>query len=275
VLSAKNRKATWEGEVVFEDMLQTDAGINPGNSGGALINLDGKLIGINTAMVAEAQSIGFAIPVKRVRQMLSELLTPEKNKGIWFGARVAERNGRLEVSSVQRGSPADKAGLKVGDVVTELDGSLVRGLVDFDGRLLRKTAGQSLTIGYTRGSANGLAKMTLAPMPKIPGAELAWAKLGLRLQPLTADLAGALGVAAGQGMVVTEVEQRSPAWDAGLRRGLVVARIGGLDIRGENELAAALAEVEPGDTVTVTVFSAVRRGMFVMHNVDTARLKAR
>ena len=83
------------------------------------------------------------------------------------------------------------------------------------------------------------------------------------------------GVAASQGMIVTDVERESPAWAAGVRRGLVVARIGGLDLHGENDVAAALGEVTPGDAVTLTVYTSVRRGGFLLQNVDSVRVKAR
>jgi S1-C subfamily serine protease len=275
VLSAKNRKATWEGEVVFEDMLQTDAAINPGNSGGALINLDGRLIGINTAMMAEAQSIGFAIPVKRVRQMLSELLSPEKGKGVWFGARVAPQSGRLTVASVQKGSPAERAGLRAGDEIAALDGEPVRESVDFESRLLRKAAGQVVNLTLQRGDRSAQATVTLTTVPKVSGFEMAWSKLGVRLQTVTADLAQAMGLNASHGMVVTEVERSGPAWQAGIRRGLVVARVGGLDLRQENDVAAALGEVAPGDSVTMMVYTSVRRGPFVVQNVDSVRVKAK
>jgi S1-C subfamily serine protease len=275
VLSAKNRKATWEGEVVFEDMLQTDAAINPGNSGGPLINLDGRLIGVNTAIVAEAQGIGFAIPVKRVRQMLGELLTPEKGKGIWFGARVGLREGRLEVTHVERGSPADKAGLRVGDAIQQVDGAAVSDVIEFEGRLLRKRVGQSVAIVFGRAGKPFKATVTLAAVPKVSGAEMAWSKLGVKLQTLTPEIAAELGVTAGQGMVVVDVDRSGPAYEAGVRRGLVIARVSGADIRGESELAAALAEVNTGDPVTLTVYTSVRRGMFLMQNADNVRVTAR
>ncbi|MFA5192530.1 MAG: trypsin-like peptidase domain-containing protein [Verrucomicrobiia bacterium] len=275
VLSAKNRKATWEGEIVFEDMLQTDAAINPGNSGGALINLDGHLIGINTAMMAEAQSIGFAIPVKRVRQILSDLLRPEKSKGIWFGAHVASQGGRLTVATVQKGSPAERAGLRTGDQITLLDGEPVRDVVDFDSRLLRKTAGQDVSLTLRRDGKSLQATVALTTVPKVSGFELAWSKLGVRLQPLTAEIAQALGAAASRGMIVTDVERSGPAWQAGVRRGLVVARIGGLDVSQESDVAAALGEVAPDDSVTMMVYTSVRRGPFVVQNVDSVRVKAK
>jgi serine protease Do len=275
VLSAKNRKATWEGEVVFEDMLQTDAAINPGNSGGALINLDGRLIGINTAMMAEAQGIGFAIPVKRVRQILGELLSPEKSKGVWFGAQVSVQSGRLAVSTVQKGSPAERAGLRPGDEIALLDGEVVRDEMDFGSRMLHKAAGQDAGLTVHRGGKSVQVTVTLAAVPKVSGLDLAWHKLGVRLQPLTADLEQALGVTASQGMIVTEVEHDGPAWDAGVRRGLVVARIGGLDLRNEGDVAAALGEVATGDAVTMTVYTSVRRGAFLVQNVDSVRVKAK
>jgi S1-C subfamily serine protease len=119
------------------------------------------------------------------------------------------------------------------------------------------------------------ATVTLAAVPKVSGAEMAWSKLGVKLQTLTPEIAAELGVTAGQGMVVVDVDRSGPAYEAGVRRGLVIARVSGADIRGESELAAALAEVNTGDPVTLTVYTSVRRGMFLMQNADNVRVTAR
>jgi serine protease Do len=131
ILSSKNRRPSMGEEPLnVEDWLQTDAAINPGNSGGPLINLRGELIGLNVAVYrAElGQGLGFSIPVKEVSAALARFFTPEVSHGLWFGARMRAQDGRVRISEVQPGSPADTAGLKEGDVISRLNGMSQNGL---------------------------------------------------------------------------------------------------------------------------------------------------
>ena len=120
ILSSKARRPPLDdaSTLAVEDWLQTDAAINPGNSGGPLVNLRGELIGLNVAVVLEAQGIGFAIPIRRVLEALDELFTPERVQGLWFGAQFEVRDGGLVVVGVQPESPAELADMKPGDRVT-------------------------------------------------------------------------------------------------------------------------------------------------------------
>ena len=111
----------------FRNWLQTDAPINPGNSGGPLVNLRGELIGINVAVLNEnmgrpAQGIGFAIPIRRVEEALSDIFPTEFVKSYWFGARVKVGTSPLVITSVQPESPAGRAGLKAGDAILQVNG---------------------------------------------------------------------------------------------------------------------------------------------------------
>ncbi len=136
ILSSKSRVPAKEGQDLgMENWLQTDALINPGNSGGPLIDLHGDLIGINVAILQGAQGIGFAIPIKEVRQALEQMFNPE-TASRWFGARVAV-NWPLKVESVEDGSPAKTAGMKTGDIILRLDGQAPRDFMDFNGTSAR------------------------------------------------------------------------------------------------------------------------------------------
>ncbi|MBQ7665717.1 MAG: Do family serine endopeptidase [Synergistaceae bacterium] len=137
VISAKNRSIHTQ-DVNFDDFLQTDAAINPGNSGGPLLNMEGKVIGINTAIIPYAQGLGFAIPVNRAKEITSDLVSFGRVKRGWLGVSIRDINEKIAkaygvkgtegamINDVFKGDPADKAGIKRGDVVIELNGSKIK-----------------------------------------------------------------------------------------------------------------------------------------------------
>src|ERR1035438_10515371 len=137
ILSSKSRVLPKEGEPLdIPNWLQTDVPINMGNSGGPLVNVRGELIGINVAVLNQvegyqAQGIGFAIPIRRVLEALSNILPTEYVKSYWFGARVKVGTTPLVMSNVQAQSPAGKAGLKVGDAILEVNGKAPKSFIDF------------------------------------------------------------------------------------------------------------------------------------------------
>ena len=137
VISAKNRSIHTQ-DVNFDDFLQTDAAINPGNSGGPLLNMEGKVIGINTAIIPYAQGLGFAIPVNRAKEITNDLVSFGRVKRGWLGVSIRDINEKIAkaygvkgtegamINDVFKGDPADKAGIKRGDVVIELNGSKIK-----------------------------------------------------------------------------------------------------------------------------------------------------
>jgi serine protease Do len=244
VLSAKNRAGFDSGH--YEDFLQTDASINPGNSGGPLVDLDGEVIGINTMIAGIGTGIGFAVPSSMAKPITEQLIkngrvrrpflgvvmqemTPELSKRIGQGA---PEKGAL-VSQVSPGSPADKAGIKPGDVITGIDKQATNGSKAVQRTVLTKNIGQKVNIDYWRDGKNGSVGTTLAEMPgeeqKIAhngDKSSPKAKLGLGLQSLTPDLNERLGVGKGQkGAVVTSVRDGSPAQEAGVQEGDVIVEV--------------------------------------------------
>lgn len=164
----------------YENFIQTDAAINPGNSGGALIDSTGKLIGINTAIFTRSggsQGIGFAIPAAAVRNVLESVLSTGKVRRPWFGANgqditstIAERLGLKKVSGVivndvVEGSPAANAGLKVGDIITALEGKEIPTTASLNARILTSTLNTPLTLTLWRDGIEIPAKLTLTPLP--------------------------------------------------------------------------------------------------------------
>lgn len=219
ILSSKSRTAARQGEQLdYQNWLQTDAAINPGNSGGPLVNLKGELIGINVAVVNETpngqpvQGIGFAIPIRAVEEALSGIFPTEFVKSFWFGARVKVGSYPLVITSVQPESPAGRAGLRVGDTVLQVNGSVPKTFVNF-GDLLASNASGEIPITIRRGDNTSDIKVKLVPEKSIFNAAMVKEKLGLELRK-TAD-----------GFVITDVQSGSPAENAGLQPKMIVRAI--------------------------------------------------
>lgn len=254
VLSAVNRKLTF-GEMVYENLIQTDTSINPGNSGGPLVNINGELIGINTAIVDHAQGIGFAIPVDKVRQTLIELLNFEEINKIWFGAQVEDvKPGAhgVTVVSVEGGSPAEKAGLKKGDIIVKIDSKPVDNVLDFRKNILKRNVNDKLSLSIVRNGVEHKPSITLAKTPAPSVEKLAKDRFGIEVQELTPAIAKQLRLWwIKGGVLISGVEHNSPAEDVGINPGYVIVRLGRYRINSLNELGIMLNQIRRGDFVEV------------------------
>jgi len=229
----------------YDDFIQTDASINPGNSGGPLINARGQAIGINTAIFSQSGGsvgIGFAIPTSLAKTIVTQLADSGTVTRGWLGVGIqpvtpdiakslgrTETNGAL-VSSVSEGSPAEKAGVKAGDIITEYDGRKVERVSDLPRAVAGTPVGRDVRLGVARdGTPVTLTAKIAALDAKEPReadrGERAKPTLGLAVQPLTPALARELGVKATQGLVVQNVVDGSPAADAGFERGDVIVEV--------------------------------------------------
>lgn len=255
VVSAKNRSVTLQGHEAYAGLIQTDAAINPGNSGGALVNINGDLIGINVAIRADAQGIGFAIPVDRVREAIKALFNYRLIKKTYIGVRgrdvtaddaakhkLPTRSGVLVVG-VDADSPAAKAGILAGDVIAAVDAQPVADMLQFFKRMLEKGVGDAVSLRVLRDGKEQVRRLTVAAAPKPSGAEMARAKLGLAFQPMTAELARSFGLREPAGLIITAVDKAKPGDQAGLERGDVLLRFGGAAIQSLDQLAVALEQV--------------------------------
>ncbi|MFO0792509.1 MAG: trypsin-like peptidase domain-containing protein [Candidatus Brocadiaceae bacterium] len=254
VLSAKNRTITFNneyGEIKYDGLIQTDALINPGNSGGPLINIDGELIGINAAIVNQAQGIGFAIPVDKVRQTLVKLFNFRELNKVWFGVQVEEQDDSsrgIKVSSVEQGSPAYKANIKVGDYITKIDSKEILDILDFEKYILKKNVGDKLSFNINRGGREMKIYVILekAPLPSIE--KLALEKLGLYVQNLTPQIAKRLNLGwLKSGVLISDVQKNSPASEVGMEAGYVLVYVGQYRINSIDELSALLKIMRKGD----------------------------
>jgi serine protease Do len=244
----------------YDDFIQTDASINPGNSGGPLINGRGQAIGINTAIYSQSGGsvgIGFAIPMTLAKGVVTQLADSGKVTRGWLGVGIqsvtpdiaksldrAETTGVL-VSSVSEGSPAEKAGLKPGDIIIEYDGRKVERASDLPRAVAGTPVGRDVRLSVVRDDkAMTLTAKIAALDSKEPyqadGGERARPTLGLAVQPLTPALAQQLGVKATQGLVVQKVEDGSPAADAGFERGDVIVEVDRKPIKSVSDLRASV-----------------------------------
>ncbi len=193
VLSAIGRSFKADNAQVFDDFLQTDAAINPGNSGGPLLNLDGDVIGINSAILASAQGIGFAIPVDKVRRIVGELKSFGKMRPVWVGIEAVpltpslarklgwERTHGVVVQRVQAGSPAAVAGVHPEDVVTDIAGSPVSDVEDLEARFRGYPARASFPLSVFRAGRELTLTVTPEKFPASVVDTLAWERLGLKV----------------------------------------------------------------------------------------------
>jgi serine protease Do len=260
VISAKNRSVN-AGDVNFQGFLQTDAAINPGNSGGPLLNLDGKVVGINTAIIPYAQGIGFAIPVNMAQQVMDDLVRFGKVKRGWLGVyvqpitpEIAEAYGLKGtegalVADVQADSPAVKAGLLRGDVILSVDGIPVKTHQDLVFGIRRHLAGDTVVLDVVR---KGKAETIRVQLQEIPGAEEAAeeapsdleGKLGLSVNPVTEELRRRYSLAENEGVVITKVEGGSPSERLGLKAGDLILEVNGTVVKDLTSWKRALGRVK-------------------------------
>lgn len=264
ILSSKTRRPPTEGEPLdVPDWLQTDAAINPGNSGGPLVNLRGDLIGINVAVLNQGQGIGFAIPVKRVTEILAEIYSPESLDGMWFGARVRPGSAPLQVISVQLESPASKAGLKPGDVIFQLNGRTPRSFIEFTSALRAAKDQREIEIAIKRGKENRKINVRLVPEKNFFNSDLVRKKIGTSVQALTPELAQSMGFFRTEGLLIAGVDTGSPAANADVQHGMVITRIDG---EAANDVVLAAKKLHgkaKGEKVRLELIVPSRRGNYI------------
>jgi serine protease Do len=229
IVSSLHRAVQVSDAQFYADLIQTDASINPGNSGGPLLNIDGEMIGINVAVRAGAQGIGFAIPVDKAIKVATDLLAARNVKlarhGLVLGGQVDPEAKGLVVASVDKDSPAAEAGVKPGDVLLGVDEIKMDRPLDFQRAMLDRKPGEKVKLALRRDAEPVKLDLTLAAAnPDAGDVELdAWTLLGLKLQGIPPELFRAKHKTRYRGgLTVTAVRPESPAADQGIRGGDVL-----------------------------------------------------
>jgi serine protease Do len=225
IVSALHRTVQVSDAQSYQDLIQTDASINPGNSGGPLLNIDGDVIGINVAVRAGAQGIGFAIPIDIAMDVAAQLLSGERvgsvTHGVVPGPPADPTKPQLVVGALAKNSPAAKAGLQPGDVITAVGKQPVVRQLDLERAVLGRTAGDEVELTVQREGEPITISLALAPAARSKSsvADRAWDTVGLRLEPIAARQIRQTNSRYRGGLLVTSVRNDGPAAKAGIRRG--------------------------------------------------------
>ncbi|AEH44896.1 protease Do [Thermodesulfatator indicus DSM 15286] len=258
VISAKGRSGM--GITDYEDFIQTDAAINPGNSGGPLVNLRGEAIGMNTAIFTRSggyMGIGFAIPINMVKVIAKQLIEKGKVVRGWLGVVIQDLNEDLAksfglekpegalVTDVAPNSPADKAGLKPGDIIVEYNGKPVKNVAELRTLVALTSPGTKVKMVVFRKGHKKELEVVIGSQPQsfsiLTGQNELLQKLGLEVKPLTPALAEQLGYGVNEGVVITGVAPGSPADIAGLRPGMLIEEVNHRRVHNLKEFVEALA----------------------------------
>ena len=278
IVSAKGRNIVPNRQ--FQSFIQTDAAINPGNSGGPLVNMDGDVIGINTAILTDTNAyagVGFALPSKTVAEVYNQLTGPEHRVqrgsiGIQFNAqenpaiaRVYGVQSGVTVADVVAGSPADRAGLKVGDTIISVDGKPVKNGDELVADIASRKPGSKVGLGFMRNGKKEEASVLVADRAKLFASRLGeeednneesvpkQSKLGLTIRPLTQQMADRLNVPAGQGVIVQDVKPNSFADDVGLTRGDIILEVNKQPVNSEEDFDRIQSGLKSGQDVVFLV----------------------
>jgi serine protease Do len=271
IVSAKGRHNITQGP--YDNFIQTDASINPGNSGGPLINLRGEVIGINTAIFSRSGGnigIGFAIPINLVKELLPQLRGKGKVTRGYLGVLIQkvtpeiadslgmEKGYGALVANVSKDGPAEKAGVKVGDVIIEFDGTPIKDSGELPIIVARTPVEKKVRMKVLRDKKEVVLNVAVGELKdqEVVASAPEKGEMGLTVQRLTPQMAESLGLEKAEGVVVTSVEPGSAAEDAGIRRGDVILEVDRRAVRSVEDYKKAMAGARKGRGVLFLV----RRG---------------
>jgi len=279
IISAKHRVIGWGN---YDDYIQTDAAINPGNSGGPLINLSGEVIGINTAINPQANTIGFAVPIDMAKAILPQLRTAGHVTRGWLGVMIQKITPELAeefelnsesgalVSKVDPDGPADEAGIERYDVIVEFDGKPIADLSELPRVVAATPVDKTVDVVVVRDGKRKTLRTNVGELPQPEMNEIAThpqkgpAPFGFAVQDLNPEIAQQLGPDTDEGVLITSIKPGSPADDAQLRRGDVILEVDRSAIGDVGDLRTQLDAADDGALLLVrrgdsTIFVPIKR----------------
>ncbi|RMF87442.1 MAG: DegQ family serine endoprotease [Nitrospirae bacterium] len=253
IVSAKGRVI---GAGPYDNFIQTDASINPGNSGGPLFNVRGEVVGINTAIISGASGIGFAVPINMAKQVVEQLKEHGKVTRGWIGVYIQEiteelrqslelpsREGVL-VADVVKGSPAEKAGIRRSDVIVEFDGKPVHKVEELPRIVAATPVGKKVEVVVLRDGERKTLKLKVGLLKEEQeeAAGTTSSAFGFSLQEVTPELAESMELEEDHGLLITDIDQDGPAWEAGMRRGDVILEVNRQPVATLDDFRKAVAK---------------------------------
>ena len=265
IISALDRTIHASERQVFNDFIQVDASINPGNSGGPLLNINGSLIGINTAIFKEAQGIGFAIPIDNARRIVDDLLQYGKVRRGWLGVSVQDLTPKVArhfgldhvhgvlVTNVFRNSPAKRAGLRPGDILLSIDGHEIADKPDYFRQIASYTVDDRFQLGYLHEGRRRRVSVHISPVSPDAAGEMAKQWLGVAVRDINWKHAKRYNIMARNGVVVTKVRQSGPSRKVGILPGDIIRQMNESKIRNMDEFNKAILEAGKLSSVLLLV----------------------
>lgn len=255
ILSSKNRRPIPVGEKLeVDDWLQTDAAINLGNSGGPLINLNGKLIGINVATINEGQNIGFAIPIRRVMETIVYIFNSEKIKRSWIGIQLNPVASKPLISGIENDSPASRAGIEVGDVITHFNNRKLTSLFDLQKMLVQALPGEKFFITIQRPDEfKSIKEITPRALDDYFNADYLRKRTGLLLRNITLTNQQTLTSSTSNAFEIIDITEESPAADAGLLQGDIITSVNNQTFKRLEDLGWWVSYYPKDSTIDIAI----------------------
>jgi len=262
VISAVNRSIRADNRV-FHNFIQIDASINPGNSGGPLLNINGDLIGINTAIYAKAQGIGFAIPISKAKKIISDLIQFGEVIQAWIGITVQNLDAKLAqylnysekkgvmIKAVEPRSPAQNAGLRQGDIIVSLGEKKIDSVRDYWSVKKTYAAGDALKATFWRGGKLKTVAVNTKVFPVELGEDLAFRLLGIKVGNLTAEVRSYYRIPTRKGVVISEINKKSYLSSIGVRPGDVIRKIDDFTILTTEDFKKAIIKYRQKNSVVL------------------------
>jgi len=275
IVSAKGRVI---GSGPYDDFIQTDASINPGNSGGPLINLKGEVVGINTAIVAGGQGIGFAIPVDLAKGIIKQLKTHGSVTRGWLGVGIQDLNKEIAdyygvegrkgalVMEIFPGDPADKAGIQPRDIIISVAGEEIESSRDLTGVIANIPVGETIKVKVLRTGREKTLKVTIAKRKETLTAAHGSQEedeLGIHVSELSEEVKHRLRIKETQGIIVSRVEPGSKGEDAGVLTGDIIKEINHKEIKSIDDYYSIINKIKEGEVISLFV-NRMNRGFLVV-----------